>query len=119
MIVKPETILSSKTCLKRPFQRNTKISFQKTLCEYDQEIPQSQTADKPMAPRGIYQYLRTDSSHSHRGGGLNKLHWQKLRPRFYGCFRIIRGTRSNQLTYCYETQISARNSERVRAKVNT
>ena len=26
--------------------------FTKIVSEYDQEIPQSQTADKPMAPRG-------------------------------------------------------------------
>ena len=30
-----------------------KIDFlQKKVSEYDQDIPQSQTADKPMAPRG-------------------------------------------------------------------
>ena len=27
-------------------------SFANIVCEYDQEIPQSQTADNPMAPRG-------------------------------------------------------------------
>ena len=30
-----------------PYQKNKKI-----VSEYDQEIPQSQTADNPMAPRG-------------------------------------------------------------------
>ena len=28
------------------------VFFPKIVSEYDQEIPQSQTADKPMAPRG-------------------------------------------------------------------
>ena len=29
------------------------IDYSKIVSEYDQEIPQSQTADIPMAPRGI------------------------------------------------------------------
>ena len=29
-----------------------KCSLKKIVSEYDQEIPQSQTVDKPMAPRG-------------------------------------------------------------------
>ena len=32
--------------------RLRKTQFQKIVSEYDQEIPQPQTADKPMAPRG-------------------------------------------------------------------
>ena len=28
------------------------IYFIKKVCEYDQKLPQSQTADKPMAPQG-------------------------------------------------------------------
>ena len=28
------------------------VSVSKLVSEYDQEIPQTQTADKPMAPRG-------------------------------------------------------------------
>ena len=30
----------------------TMVDSEKIVSEYDQEIPQSQTADKPMAPRG-------------------------------------------------------------------
>ena len=30
----------------------TRVKFEKKVSEYDQEIPQSQTADNPMAPRG-------------------------------------------------------------------
>ena len=40
------------------------------VSEYDQEIPQSQTADKPMAPRGQKRNhrIRKDSSLNHWGG---------------------------------------------------
>ena len=36
-----------KTCVKRPLSKRPKI-----VCEYDQEIPHSQTANNPVAPRG-------------------------------------------------------------------
>ena len=34
------------------FSFNTKLFTLKIVIEYDQEIPQSQTADNPVAPRG-------------------------------------------------------------------
>ena len=34
------------------FQEGRLIYDSKIVSEYDQEIPQSQTADEPMAPRG-------------------------------------------------------------------
>ena len=37
-----------------PYQQNRTTPYSKIvrLSEYDQEIPQSQTADNPLAPRG-------------------------------------------------------------------
>ena len=32
--------------------KNRMVNSTKIVSEYDQEIPQSQTADKPMAPQG-------------------------------------------------------------------
>ena len=40
----------SKTCLKRPLKKKTENWLSKIVSEYDQEIPQSQTAKKTMAP---------------------------------------------------------------------
>ena len=37
---------------KRPVMTSLSVILKKTVSEYDQEIPQSQTADKPMASRG-------------------------------------------------------------------
>ena len=34
----------------------------KIVSEYDQDVPQSQTADKPMAPRGIATQQSLDTS---------------------------------------------------------
>ena len=39
----------SKTCPKRPLENNKKKCFSKIVSEYDQKIPQLQTADKPVA----------------------------------------------------------------------
>ena len=35
-----------------PISTFPKLTIVKTVSEYDQEIPQSQTADNPMVPRG-------------------------------------------------------------------
>ena len=40
------------TLLICPLDVHTKIELSKIVSEYDQEIPQSQTADNPVAPRG-------------------------------------------------------------------
>ena len=40
------------SCNGRFIKNIQRLYDQKTVSEYDQEIPQSQTADNPMAPRG-------------------------------------------------------------------
>ena len=39
-------------CLPRLCLRQREFLFSKNVSEYDQEIPQSQAADNPVAPRG-------------------------------------------------------------------
>ena len=43
-----------------PYCSFKKIFFTRIVSEYDQEIPQSQSADKPMAPRGGATQLSRD-----------------------------------------------------------
>ena len=50
----------------------------KIVSEYDQEIPQSQTADNPMAPRGRATALERTAAKPRGGGGLKAFHWHQI-----------------------------------------
>ena len=46
------SVICDCACLICDISSSYSLVFSKTVSEYDQEIPQSQTADNPMAPRG-------------------------------------------------------------------
>ena len=53
--------------IKTPTVRDISTTFMKKVTEYDQEIPQSETADKPMTPR-----RRAKSEQQHTKGVIIK-----------------------------------------------
>ena len=54
----------------------------KIVSEYDQEIPQSQTADKPMAPRGrATQHHKTPGRQTKQSNQPSRLHREDCKTR--------------------------------------
>ena len=62
------TAISSRKTLLNNYHYNWAATRQKIVSEYDQEIPQSQTADNPMAPRGRATQLLRDSRKTTKHG---------------------------------------------------